>query len=289
MNTNELLKQVRHIEIKAKGLSNNLFAGQYHSAFKGKGLMFSEVRQYQYGDDIRDIDWNVSARQGSLFVKVLEEERELTSMLVIDVSNSLFFGSQTFFKRDYVIQIAATLAFSAISNNDKVGVILFSDKIEKFIPPKKGRKHILFIIRELLDFSPENKETNIDVALQFLNNAIKRRCTAFIISDFICMQEYKQTLTISNRKHDIIGIQVYDKLETALPAVGLMKIEDAETKTVQWIDTDSASVRKQYSRWWKQRQEDMHNNFQRSGVDYISIATTDDFVKSLSRLFALRS
>ena len=239
METSDLLKRVRQIEIKTRGLSNNIFAGQYHSAFKGKGMSFSEVREYQYGDDVRDIDWNVTARYNKPFVKVFEEERELTVMLLIDVSNSLDFGTVKQLKKDMVTEIAATLAFSAIQNNDKIGVIFFSDRIEKFIPPKKGRKHILYIIRELLDFKPESKRTDIKTAVEYLTNVIKKRCTTFMISDFIDENDFRNALTIANRKHDIVAIQVYDRRMAELPDVGLMKVRDAETGHEQWIDTSS--------------------------------------------------
>ena len=239
METSDLLKRVRQIEIKTRGLSNNIFAGQYHSAFKGKGMSFSEVREYQYGDDVRDIDWNVTARYNKPFVKVFEEERELTVMLLIDVSNSLDFGTVKQLKKDMVTEIAATLAFSAIQNNDKIGVIFFSDRIEKFIPPKKGRKHILYIIRELLDFKPESKRTDIKIAVEYLTNVIKKRCTTFMISDFIDENDFRNALTIANRKHDIVAIQVYDRRMAELPDVGLMKVRDAETGHEQWIDTSS--------------------------------------------------
>ena len=229
METSDLLKRVRQIEIKTRGLSNNIFAGQYHSAFKGKGMSFSEVREYQYGDDVRDIDWNVTARYNKPFVKVFEEERELTVMLLIDVSNSLDFGTVKQLKKDMVTEIAATLAFSAIQNNDKIGVIFFSDRIEKFIPPKKGRKHILYIIRELLDFKPESKRTDIKTAVEYLTNVIKKRCTTFMISDFIDENDFRNALTIANRKHDIVAIKVYDSRMAELPDVGLMKVRDAET------------------------------------------------------------
>ena len=219
METSDLLKRVRQIEIKTRGLSNNIFAGQYHSAFKGKGMSFSEVREYQYGDDVRDIDWNVTARYNKPFVKVFEEERELTVMLLIDVSNSLDFGTVKQLKKDMVTEIAATLAFSAIQNNDKIGVIFFSDRIEKFIPPKKGRKHILYIIRELLDFKPESKRTDIKTAVEYLTNVIKKRCTTFMISDFIDENDFRNALTIANRKHDIVAIQVYDRRMAELPDV----------------------------------------------------------------------
>ena len=242
METSELLKKVRRIEIKTRGLSRNIFAGQYHSAFKGRGMAFSEVREYQYGDDIRDIDWNVTARYVRPYVKVFEEERELTVMLLIDVSGSRDFGSVNVMKKEVITEIAATLAFSAIQNNDKIGVVFFSDKIEKFIPPQKGKKHILYVIRELIDFQPDKKQTNIAQALKYLTNAIKKRCTAFLISDFIDKDGFKEALTIANRKHDVVAIQVYDRRETELPAVGLIKIKDAETGQERWIDSSSARV-----------------------------------------------
>ncbi|HXL00628.1 MAG TPA: DUF58 domain-containing protein [Dysgonamonadaceae bacterium] len=289
METSELLKRVRHIEIKARGLSQNIFAGQYHSAFKGRGMIFSEVREYQYGDDVRDIDWKVTARYNRPYVKVYEEERELTVMLIIDVSRSLTFGSSTMIKRDMVAEIAATLAFSAILNNDKIGVIFFSEEVEKFIPPRKGSKHILYIIREILGFKPKNKGTEISVALRYLTNAIKKRCTAFLISDFIDPDDYKQSLRIANRKHDVVAIQVYDKLSTNLKPIGLMKVKDPETEEETWIDTSSQKVRSEYSTWWNKRQEEMHDAFRQSGVDYISVSTDDDYVKSLLQLFQQRS
>lgn len=288
METSELLKKVRHIEIKARGLSRNIFAGQYHSAFKGRGMAFSEVREYQYGDDMRDIDWNVTARYNRPYVKIFEEERELTVMLLIDVSESLGFGSTAVVKRDTVAEIAATLAFSAIQNNDKIGVIFFSDKIEKFIPPKKGRKHILFIIREILGFEPESSGTEINLALRYMTNAIKKRCTTFLISDFIDSGDYKQSLRIANRKHDIVAIQVYDKLSTNLPSVGLMKIKDPETGGEMWIDTSSRRVRNDYAQWWRDRQADMAIAFKQSSVDSVSVSTEDDYVKSLLQLFQKR-
>ena len=241
MDTSEILKRVRQIEIKTRGLSNNIFAGEYHSAFKGRGMAFSEVREYQYGDDIRDIDWNVTARFNRPFVKVFEEERELTVMLVIDVSGSLSFGTVSQTKREMVAEIAATLAFSAIQNNDKIGVIFFSDRIEKFIPPKKGRKHILRIIRELLDFTPQSKSTDIGQAIEYLTQAIKRRCTAFLLSDFIDRKDYRTALTVANRKHDVVAIQVFDRRMADLPDVGLMKVCDAETGHEQYIDTEGSS------------------------------------------------
>lgn len=289
METSDLLKRVRQIEIKTRGLSNNIFAGQYHSAFKGKGMSFSEVREYQYGDDVRDIDWNVTARYNKPFVKVFEEERELTVMLLIDVSNSLDFGTVKQLKKDMVTEIAATLAFSAIQNNDKIGVIFFSDRIEKFIPPKKGRKHILYIIRELLDFKPESKRTDIKIAVEYLTNVIKKRCTTFMISDFIDENDFRNALTIANRKHDIVAIQVYDRRMAELPDVGLMKVRDAETGHEQWIDTSSRALRRAHNDWWIQRQGVLNEIFTKSNVDSVSIRTDQDYVKSLLNLFAKRN
>ncbi len=289
METAEILKKVRKIEIKARGLSVNVFAGQYHSAFKGRGMAFSEVREYQYGDDVRDIDWNVTARFHRPYVKVFEEERELTVMLLVDVSGSLDFGTQGQTKRDMVTEIAATLAFSAIQNNDKIGVIFFSDKIEKYIPPKKGRKHILYIIREMLDFKPESRKTDIRQALEFLSGVSKRRCTAFLLSDFYVRQDFSQSLVIGNRKHDIVAIQVYDHRAKELPDVGLMKVIDSETGYEQYIDTSSKKLRTAYTRYWNNRQQNLQDTFNKSNVDSISIATSDDYVKALMMLFKKRS
>lgn len=289
METAEILKKVRRIEIKSRGLSNNIFAGQYHTAFKGRGMAFSEVREYQFGDDIRDIDWNVTARFNKPYIKVFEEERELTVMLMVDVSGSLEFGTIKQFKKDMVTEIAATLAFSAIQNNDKIGVIFFSDQIEKFIPPKKGKKHILYIIRELIDFKSQSRKTNIQMSLEYLTNVMKRRCTAFILSDFIDQKDFKNALTIANRKHDVVAIQVYDKRVAELPSVGLMKIKDAETDHEQWIDTSSSAVRKIHHTWWKEKQIKLNDVFTKSNVDSVSIRTDDDFVKALLNLFAKRN
>ena len=289
METSELLKKVRQIEIKTRGLSRNIFAGQYHSAFKGRGMAFSEVREYQYGDDIRDIDWNVTARYVRPYVKVFEEERELSVMLLIDVSGSRDFGSVNVMKKEVITEIAATLAFSAIQNNDKIGVLFFSDRIEKFIPPQKGKKHILYVIRELIDFQPEEKKTNIAQALKYLTYAIKKRCTAFLISDFIDKDGFKDALTIANRKHDVVAIQVYDRRETELPAVGLMKIKDAETGQERWIDSSSTRVREVYKEWWERRQAVMNDSFKKCRVDSVSIRTEDDYVKALIALFDKRN
>lgn len=289
METSELLKKVRQIEIKTRGLSSNIFAGQYHSAFKGRGMAFSEVREYTYGDDIRDIDWNVTARYNKPYIKVFEEERELTVMLMVDVSASLGFGSTSQIKRDVVTEVAATLAFSAIQNNDKIGVIFFSDKIEKFIPPQKGRKHILYIIRELINFEARQTNTDISVALKYLTNVLKKRCTTFLISDFIDTNNYDSALTIANRKHDIVALQVYDPRETELPKIGLMKVQDAETGHEQWIDTSSRKVRDLYRNWWNRRQGEMLNTFKKSRVDSISVRTDEDYVRALIALFKMRS
>ncbi len=289
METSELLKKVRQIEIKTRGLSRNIFAGQYHSAFKGRGMAFSEVREYQFGDDIRDIDWNVTARYTRPYIKVFEEERELTVMLLIDVSGSRDFGTGEIMKKDMITEIAATLAFSAIQNNDKIGVIFFSDKIEKFIPPQKGKKHILYIIRELIDFQPTKSQTNINQVLKYLTSVLKKRCTAFMISDYIDDKNYQHALTIANKKHDMVAIQVYDKRETEIPSVGLMKIKDAETQQERWIDTSSRKLRDTYRNWWEKRQTDMSTSFKRSRVDSVSISTDEDYVKSLIALFNKRS
>ena len=289
METNELIKKVRKIEIKTRGLSRNIFAGEYHSAFKGRGMAFSEVREYQYGDDIRDIDWNVTARYARPYVKVFEEERELTVMLMIDVSGSKDFGTVQVMKNEITTEIAATLAFSAIQNNDKIGVIFFSDQIEKFIPPQKGRKHILYIIRELLNFQPENKKTDISQALKYMTNVIKKRCTTFLISDFISAFNYKDAMTIANRKHDVVAIQVYDRRETELPSVGLIKMKDAETGLERWIDSSSAKVRNINRDWWNRRQDEMTQLFNKCRVDSVSVLTEDDYVKSLLALFHKRN
>ena len=289
METSEIIKKVRKIEIKTRGLSSNIFAGQYHSAFKGRGMAFSEVREYQFGDDVRDIDWNVTARFHRPYVKVFEEERELTVMLLIDVSGSLDFGTQRQMKRDMVTEIAATIAFSAIQNNDKIGVVFFSDKIEKYIPPKKGRKHILYIIREMLDFHPESKRTDVKQAVEFLSSVQKRRTTAFILSDFYVRNDFQQSLQICNRKHDVVAIQVYDIRAKDLPDVGLMKVVDAETGFEQYVDTGSRKLRQAYQRYWMGRQAELNESFNKSNVDHVSIATNEDFVKSLLLLFKQRS
>lgn len=285
MDANELLKKVRKIEIKSRALSQNIFAGEYHSKFKGRGMMFSEVREYQYGDDIRDIDWNVTARHNQPYVKVYEEERELTVMLLVDVSASRLFGAVGEEKMEMIAEIAATLAFSAIQNNDKIGVIFFSDKIEKFIPPKKGKKHILLIIRELLDFKPENKMTDIAMALRYFTDALKKRCTTFLISDFIDGGDYQKALSIASNRHDVYGIQVYDKRDNQIPNVGLVRVADLETGSDRWVDTSSSKVRQAYNRWWYQRQQSMIEIFRKSRVDFATIPTDEDYVSALMGLF----
>ncbi|MBI4649085.1 MAG: DUF58 domain-containing protein [Bacteroidia bacterium] len=287
MEATELLKKVRKIEIKTKGLSKHIFAGEYHSAFKGKGMAFSEVREYQYGDDIRNIDWNVTARFNHPYIKIYEEERELTVMLLIDVSGSREFGTKLRFKQDIITEIAAVLAFSAIQNNDKIGIIFFSDKVEKFIPPKKGRTHILRIIMELLNFKPENKETNIAESLRYLTNAIKKRCIAFIISDFID-KNFDDSLRIANNKHDIIALNIYDKRETELPNIGFIRIKDAETGQYLWIDTWSKKTRHKYKKHWEEHQKYLNEIFLKSGVDSVAIRTDDDYIKPLINLFKRR-
>lgn len=288
MDTQDILKKVRKIEIKTRGLSQNVFAGQYHSAFKGRGMAFAEVREYQYGDDVRDIDWNVTARFHRPFVKVFEEERELTVMLLVDVSGSLDFGTMHQMKRDLATEIAATLAFSAIQNNDKIGVIFFSDQIEKYIPPKKGRKHILYIIREMLDFHPKSRRTDVGHALEYLTRVMKRHCTAFVISDFYDAKDYQHTLLIANQKHDVVGIQVYDPRAKVLPDVGLLKVMDAETGHEMYIDTSSRKLRQAHTQNWLLRQEQLRKMFAKSKVDWTSVATNEDFSKSLLLLFKQR-
>ncbi|MBR5324401.1 MAG: DUF58 domain-containing protein [Muribaculaceae bacterium] len=288
METTELLKKVRKIEIKSRGLSRNIFAGQYHSAFKGRGMAFSEVREYQFGDDVRDIDWNVTARHNKPYIKVFEEERELTVMLLIDVSASRNFGAVGGSKKEMMTEIAATLAFSTIQNNDKIGVIFFSDKIEKFIPPQKGRKHVLYIIRELIEFKPENRETNISLALEYVTNVIKKRCTIFMMSDFIDTKDYQKALIIANKRHDLVALQIYDKREKELPNIGLVKIKDSERGGEMWIDTASRQVREKYAQWWLKSQQKMKDSAIKSGVDITSIATDEDYVRSLITLFERR-
>jgi uncharacterized protein (DUF58 family) len=283
----ELLKKVRRIEIKTRGLSRHIFAGEYHSAFKGRGIAFSEVREYQYGDDIRSIDWNVTARFNHPYVKVFEEERELTVMLLIDVSGSGNFGTAVAYKRDIMTEVAAVLSFSAIFNNDKIGVIFFSDKVEKFIPPLKGRKHILRIIRELLDFKSESSRTSLDEPLRFLTNAIKKRCTAFIISDFL-VPDFEEALRIASNKHDIVALKVFDPVEQSIPDVGLVKVADSESGAEKWIDTSSRTTRDAYRKWWINHMELIKNIFNRCGVDSAELRTDVDYVKPLIKLFESR-
>ena len=285
MDSSELIKKVRKIEIKSRGLSQNVFAGEYHSAFKGRGMMFSEVREYQYGDDIRDIDWNVTARHNKPYVKVFEEERELTVMLLVDVSGSGSFGAVGPEKRDMIAEISATLAFSAISNNDKIGAIFFSDRIEKFIPPKKGKRHILMIVSQLLDFQPQSRGTDIAGALKFFTDALKKKSTAFLISDFIDNSEYDKPLSVARNRHDLMAIQVYDRRDASMPDVGLVRMADLETGSTRWVNTSSKKVRKAYDRWWYERQQQMSGIFKTCHVDYASISTDEDYVKALMSLF----
>ena len=289
METSEIIKKVRKIEIKTRGLSQNIFAGQYHSAFKGRGMAFSEVREYQYGDDVRDIDWNVTARFHHPYVKVFEEERELTVMLLVDVSGSLNFGTVHQTKREMVTEIAATMAFSAIQNNDKIGVIFFSDHIEKYIPPKKGRHHILYIIRELLDFKPKSARTDIGMAVSYLTRMMKRRATVFLLSDFYTQEDFSKAVQIANSKHDMIAVQVYDPRAKTLPNIGLMKVKDAETGHEMIIDTGSAKFRQAHTQYWLERQATLRELFSKSKVDWTSVATNEDFTKALMLLFKKRA
>lgn len=287
MTAQEIFKKVRKIEIKTRGLSNQIFSGEYHSVFKGRGMAFSEVREYQYGDDIRNIDWNVTARFNHPFVKIFEEERELTVMLLIDVSGSNTFGTQQQLKQDVVTEIAAVLSFSAINNNDKVGVIFFSDQIEKFIPPKKGSSHILRIIRELIDFKPDSKGTNISEALRYLTNAIKKRATVFLVSDFMD-EGFDKALQIANFRHDLIAVRVTDKRETEMPNVGLVRMQDAETGQRLWIDTSNARVRNHFEKKTKAKRLELDALLSRNGVDQVKVFTGDDYVKPLINLFKKR-
>ncbi len=287
METSELLKKVRKIEIRTKGLVNQIFSGEYHSVFKGRGMAFSEVREYQFGDDIRTIDWNVSARFNHPFVKVFEEERELTVMLLVDVSGSGEFGTVQQLKRDVAAELCAVLAFSALQNNDKVGVIFFSDTVELFIPPKKGRTHILRIIREVLDFKPEHRQTNIGEALRYLTSAIKKRSIAFLISDFLD-SGYDDALKIAGRKHDLIGVRVFDPREQELPAVGLMRLRDAESGEAIWVDTSHRLARDQYARWWNQQNDERTRLFRRSGIDAVDIRIDESYIQPLMAFFRVR-
>ncbi len=290
METTDLLKSVRRIEIKTRGLSRNIFAGEYHSAFKGRGMAFSEVREYQYGDDIRNIDWNVTARYNHPYVKVFEEERELTVMLLVDVSGSRDFGTFEKMKKNVITEISAILSFSAIHNNDKTGVIFFSDIIEKFIPPKKGKSHILHIIRELIDFRPESSGTDITQAVRYLTNAIKKRCTAFIISDFMDENpDLEMALSIANNKHDVVALKIYDDREQELPPMGMIKLRDAETGKYFWINSSSRKARTIYSDYWKKHMNRLNTMLKKCGIDYVSINTREDYVKSLMALFRKRA
>ena len=289
METSEILKKVRKIEIKTRGLSQNIFAGQYHSAFKGRGMAFAEVREYQFGDDVRDIDWNVTARFRKPYVKVFEEERELTVMLLVDVSGSLDFGTRSRMKSEMATEIAATIAYSAIQNNDKIGLVFFSDRIEKYIPPKKGRKHILYIIREMLDFKPESRKTDIGGAMEFFTRVMKRRTTAFVLSDFYDRHDFFKQMQIANNKHDVMAIQVYDKWAKALPDVGLVKVVDAESGHEMYVDTSSKKVRAAHARYWIERQQMLKDTLSRANVDWVSVATDDDYVKAMMHLFASRN
>jgi len=289
----ELIDKVRRIEIKTRGLSQHVFAGQYHSAFKGQGMTFSEVREYQYGDPIRSIDWNVTARFNKPFIKVFDEERELTVMLLIDVSGSNEFGTRNRLKRELMTELAAVLAFSAIENNDKIGVIFFSDRVEKFIPPKKGKKHILRIILELLEFKPISRGTNITEALRFLTHAIKKKSTVFVISDFMLQSlegiaAIRDGLRIANRKHDLIVLQTTDPGERLLPDIGLVRMLDPETKATSWFDTSNRKIRSYYNNWWVKVQTELEAVFRSSGIDYISLLTTQDYVNPLIQLFKKR-
>lgn len=287
MDTAELLKKVRRIEIKTRGISQHIFAGDYHSTFKGKGMAFSEVREYQYGDDIRNIDWNVTARFNHPYVKVFEEERELTVILLIDVSGSREFGSAELSKKNLITEVSAVLSFSAIQNNDKIGVILFSDKIEMFIPPQKGRQHILRIIRELIEFSPESKGTDISQALQYFTNVIKKRSVAFLISDFID-ENFNDSIKITSKKHDLIALRVSDKRESELPSIGLIQMDDAETGQKVWVDTSRKKVRELYHENYQKRQKEIDETLLRYGVDSVILDTQADYVKPLKSLFKKR-
>ena len=289
METSEILKKVRKIEIKTKGLSQNIFAGQYHSAFKGRGMAFAEVREYQFGDDVRDIDWNVTARFRKPYVKVFEEERELTVMLLIDVSGALDSVTCKCMKSVMATEIAATIAFSAMQNNDKIGVVFFSDRIEKYIPPKKGRKHILYIIREMLDFHPQSTKTDIGEAVAYFTRMMKRRTTAFVISDFYDNKDFLKQFQIANSKHDLMAVQVYDRWAKQLPDVGLMKVQDAETGSEMYIDTSSKKVRAAHARYWTEREAILRETFSQANVDRMSVATDEDFVKAMMTLFSSRN
>jgi uncharacterized protein (DUF58 family) len=288
MTSEELIKKVAHIEMSTRGAVNNLFAGEYHAAFKGRGMSFAEVREYQAGDDIRDIDWNVTARLNRPYVKVFEEERELTVMLMVDISGSLDFGTGRCIQRELVAELAATLAFSATRNKDKVGLVLFSDHIEKFIPPQKGRKHVLRLIRELLEYQPVSRKTDIGESIVFLMKAMKRRCISFLISDFMDTKDFKESLLLASKKHDVVALQVYDKRMVDLPAVGLLKVSDAETGHEQYVDTNSKSVRAEYARWWQDKMRDLELVFNMCRVDNVRVSAEEDYVSALKALFSKR-
>jgi len=287
MEASEIFKKVRKIEIKTRGLSNQIFSGQYHSVFKGRGMAFSEVREYQFGDDIRSIDWNVTARFNHPYIKIFDEERELTVMLLIDVSGSNQFGTKTLLKEEIITEIAAVLAFSAIQNNDKVGVIFFSNHVEKFIPPKKGTSHILRIIRELIDFKSQYRETNTAEALRYFTNVIKKRCTAFLLSDFLD-KGFDDAIKIANKKHDLIAVHIFDERETEIPDVGLVRFRNAETGNQMWVDTSDNRIRENYRMWYIKHMETLNDLFLRSGVDVAKIRTDQDYVKPLVSLFKKR-
>lgn len=287
MDTTELIKKVRKIEIRTRGLSHQIFSGQYHSAFKGRGMAFSEVRDYQPGDDIRSIDWNVTARLNDPYVKVFEEERELTVILIVDVSASGSFGTKTQFKRELITELCAVLAFSAIHNNDNIGVIFFSDRIEKFIPPKKGRTHILRIIRELIEFRPEGRGTDINEALRYMTNVIKKRSIAFVLSDFMA-QDFEGALKIISRKHDTIAMQIYDQREETLPRIGMVQLHDAESGKSFWADTSSKNLHREYSAWWLEKQQMLKDMFNRNKVDVVRIRTDESYIAPLKTFFRRR-
>lgn len=292
--SNELLKNVRKIEIKTRGLSRQIFAGEYHSAFKGRGMAFSEVREYGYGDDVRNMDWNVTARMNTPYIKVFEEERELTVLLLVDVSGSRWFGTTKKLKKDLLAEVAAVLSFSASINNDKVGALFFSGKVGKFIPPKKGRSHLLRIIREMLEFEPQSRQTDISEALRFLTNAIKKRCTAFLLSDLMDLDNrqhprFEEALKIAVNKHDLAAIQIYDPRETEMPDVGLVRMLDAETGQEQWVDTSARKLREEYAQWYRNSQDRLKSVLNKYHVDHVKIATDQDYVQPLIRLFKSRA
>ncbi|NCT17717.1 MAG: DUF58 domain-containing protein [Flavobacteriaceae bacterium CG_4_8_14_3_um_filter_34_10] len=289
MDTKELLKKVRKIEIKTRRLSDNLFGGEYHTTFKGRGMTFSEVRQYQFGDDVRNIDWNVTARYNEPFIKVFEEERELTLMLLVDVSGSEYFGSTLQFKNEIVTEIAATLAFSALQNNDKIGLVLFTDEMELYIPPKKGKSHVLRIIRDLIEFEPKSKKTNIEKALQFLSNVMKKKAIVFVISDFITDEDYKNALRIASKKHDLTGIRIYDELELSIPNLGVVQMDDEESGETMLVDTTSKTVRNNYAKYYREKVNFFQETFSRSGAGTMDCRVDESYVKKLLGYFKRRA